>query len=61
MWIIGAGIMVAGLLSMVFAPMLISWGVMAIGAAIAWACSHEEEQKESKRNAWRKAYPTYKY
>jgi Na+-transporting methylmalonyl-CoA/oxaloacetate decarboxylase gamma subunit len=61
MWIIGAGIMVCGLLSMVFAPMLLSFAVMGIGALIAWACSEEEHREESKRNAWRKTYPTYKY
>lgn len=61
MWIIGAGIMVCGLLSMVFAPMLLSFAIMGIGALIAWACSEEEHRNESRRNAWRKAYPTYKY
>ena len=61
MWLIGAGIMVAGLLSMVFAGIAIGLAVIAGGAAIAAASCYHEQQAEQKAESWRKNYPSYKY
>ena len=61
MWIIGAGIMVGGFLSMVFAPIVLGLIAMSIGFLFFVAEYIEEKQIENKQNAWRKEYPSYKY
>lgn len=61
MWIIGAGIAIAGLLSMVFTGILIGLGVIILGAALMVLGEWAEIRAESKRNEWRRAYPSYKY
>lgn len=61
MWVIGAGIMVGGFLSMVFAPMVLGLIAMGIGFLFFVAEYAEEKQIENKQNAWRKEYPSYKY
>lgn len=62
MWTIGAGIMIGGLISMVFVPMVLGFVVIGIGAALALAANEYEQWQEcEKNNSWRKEYPTYKY
>ena len=61
MWMIGAGIAVAGLLSMVFAGIGLGLLVIAAGALIMAACCWGELRAESRANEWRRAYPSYKY
>lgn len=61
MWVIGGGIMVAGLLSMVFAGIGIGMLMIGLGAVVAAASCWCELQAERKANEWRKAYPSYKY
>ena len=61
MWIIGAGIAIAGLMSMVFAGILVGLVVRALGAVLMVLGEWSEVQAERKRNEWRRAYPSYKY
>lgn len=61
MWMIGAGIMVCGLLSMVLIGIPMGLLIMGAGAALAAAASWAERQAEDKENSWRKEYPSYKY
>lgn len=61
MWVIGAGIMVSGLVSMVFAG--IGTGLIAIGiGAIIAIIGNESDKWQEKQTAQQyKSYPTYKY
>lgn len=61
MWVIGAGIMVGGLISMVFAGIGTGLIAMAIGAIIAIMGDESDRWQERQAAQQYKNYPTYKY
>lgn len=59
MWVIGAGIMVMGLLSMVLIGIPMGLVIIGAGAALAEAASWSEQQAEKQHKLTQ--YPSYKY
>lgn len=62
MWIIGAGVMVAGLVSLSFVSLYTGGLIIAAGAAIAMGCELRTEKKAAQaRHIALSNYPSYKY
>ena len=60
MWVIGAGIMVGGLLSMPLVGIIPGLAIIAAGAALAELANYAAEQAERRQKAPTE-YPSYKY
>ena len=62
MWVIGGGIVIAGLMAgALFAGFWAAIVSIAAGLLIIAAASWKEHIKEQAANAWRAAYPPYGY